>query len=197
MVREVCRRLHHTPGVARGAHATAFAGKGHKVVVAAVVTPGSGKAVGKDAAFQIFAKGLADIGPGAVVVALAVELAGTGKFMPSLEVLGYGLVQQSPLGVARVVGLGFGARLPARMRMRLRWACGGGHGAVPAWAGCLMLLVLYPASSQAEPTTGRANTPDLIASCAHFTRDVARFGSHTDAQPVPHRRATTIGSVWQ
>jgi len=129
-----------------------------------------------------------------VVVALAVELAGTGKFMPSLEVLGYGLVQQSPLGVARVVGLGFGARLPARMRMRLRWACGGGHGAVPAWAGCLMILVLYPASSQAEPTTGRANTPDLIASCAHFTRAVARFGSHTDAQPVPHHRATTIAA---
>ena len=96
--------------------------------------------------------------------------------------------------MARVVGLGFGARLPARMRMRLRWACGGGHGAVPAWAGCLMLLVLYPASSQAEPTTGRANTPDLIAACAHFTRAVARFGSHTDAQPVPHHRATTIAA---
>ena len=47
--------------------------------------------------------------------------------------------------------------------MRVRWACSGGHGAVPAWAGCLMILGLYPASSQAEPTTGRANTPDLIA----------------------------------
>ncbi len=52
---------------------------------------------------------------------------------------------------------------------------------MPAWAGCLMILGLYPASSQAEPTTGRANTPDLIASCAHFTRAVARFGS----QPTP------------
>ena len=78
--------------------------------------------------------------------------------------------------------------------MRVRWACSGGHGAVPAWAGCLMILGLYPASSQAEPTTGRANTPDLIASCAHFTRAVARFGSHTDAQPVPHHRATTIAA---
>ena len=57
-----------------------------------------------------------------------------------------------------------------------------------------MILGLYPASSQAEPTTGRANTPDLIASCAHFTRAVARFGSHTDAQPVPHHRATTIAA---
>jgi hypothetical protein len=34
----------------------------------------------------------------------------------------------------------------------------------------------------------------LIASCAHFTRAVARFGSHTDAQPVPHHRATTIAA---
>jgi hypothetical protein len=33
--------------------------------------------MGEDAAFQIFAKGLADIGPGAVVVALAIELTGT------------------------------------------------------------------------------------------------------------------------
>lgn len=28
---------------------------------------------------------------------------------------------------------------------RLRWTCGGGHGAVPAWAGCSMILLLYPA----------------------------------------------------
>jgi hypothetical protein len=69
--------------------------------------------MGEDAAFEVFAKGLADIGPGAVVVALAVELAGTGKFMPGLEVLGDGLVQQSPLGVARVVELWLCTRLPA------------------------------------------------------------------------------------
>jgi hypothetical protein len=54
--------------------------------------------------------------------------------------------------VARVVEFGFGTRLPARMRMRLRWACGGGHGAEPAWAGCLMILGLYPVLPCAEPT---------------------------------------------
>jgi hypothetical protein len=62
--------------------------------VPAVIAPGSGKAVGEDAAFEVFAKGLADIGLGGVVVALAVELAGAGKFMPSREVLGDSLVQQ-------------------------------------------------------------------------------------------------------
>ena len=50
-----------------------------------------------------------------VVVALAVELAGTGQLKQGLEVLGYGLVEQSPLGVALVVELGLGARLPARV----------------------------------------------------------------------------------
>jgi hypothetical protein len=49
--------------------------------------------------------------------------------------------------VARVVELGFGTRWPTRVRMRVRWACSGGHGAVPAWAGCLMILGLYPAST--------------------------------------------------
>ena len=49
----------------------------------------------KDAALQIFAKGLADIGLGGVVVALAVALACAGEFMPSLEVLGDGLVERA------------------------------------------------------------------------------------------------------
>ena len=75
------------------------------------------------AAFQILAKGLADMGLGGVGVALA----GTGQRMPGLKVFGNGLVEQRALGVARVVELGFGARLPARMRMRLRWACSGGQ----------------------------------------------------------------------
>ena len=71
--------------------------------------------MGKDAAFQIFAKGLTHEGPGGVVVALPVELAGTGEFMPGLKVLGNGLVQQRTLGVARVVEFGFGERWPARV----------------------------------------------------------------------------------
>ena len=79
MIAEVCRCLHHAPGVARGADTTAFAGIGDKVVVTAIVTPRPGKAVGEDAALQIFAKSLADIGLGRVVVALAVELTGAGE----------------------------------------------------------------------------------------------------------------------
>ena len=110
-----------------------------------IITPGPGKAVGEDAAFQIFAKRLADIGLGGVVVALAIELTCAGEFMPGLEMFGNGLVEQRALGVARVVELGLCTRWPARVRMRVRWACGGGHGAVSAWAGCLMILGLYPA----------------------------------------------------
>ena len=62
---------------------------GHKIVVPTVVTAGAREAVGKDAAFQVFVKGLAHKGPRCVVVALAVELACAGQRMPSLEVLGY------------------------------------------------------------------------------------------------------------
>ena len=121
MIRQMRGSLNHAPGVARGAYATAFAGIGHEVVVSAVVTPGPGKAMRKYAALQVFAKGLADIRLWGVVVALAIELAGTGQLMPSLEVFGYGLVQQRALGVARVVELGLCTRCgPARMRMRLR-----------------------------------------------------------------------------
>ena len=71
--------------------------------------------MGKDAALQIFAKGLTHEGPGGVVVPLPVELAGTGEFMPGLKVLGNGLVQQRTFGVARVVEFGFGERWPARV----------------------------------------------------------------------------------
>ena len=120
VVREVRRRLHHEPRVARGADAPALAGEGYEVVVSAIVAPGSGKAVREDAAFQIFAKGLADIGLWRVVVALPVELAGAGQLKPGLEVLGNGLVEQRALWMARVVEFGFGARWPARVRMRVR-----------------------------------------------------------------------------
>ena len=48
VIGEMCRRLHHAPGVARGAHAPAFAEKGYEEVVSAVIAPGAGKAVGVD-----------------------------------------------------------------------------------------------------------------------------------------------------
>jgi len=62
------------------------------VVMPAAIAARPGKAMGEDAAFQILAKGLAHIRLGAVVVALPVELTGTGEFMPSLEMFGNGLV---------------------------------------------------------------------------------------------------------
>ena len=115
MVAEVRGRLHHASRVAGWADPTAFAGIGDEVVMPAVIAPGSGKAMRKDAAFQILAESLADIRPWGVMVALAVELASTGEFMPGLEVLGNGLVEQRPLGVARVVEFGFCTRWPTRV----------------------------------------------------------------------------------
>ena len=82
--------------------------RGHKIVVPTVVTAGAREAVGKDAAFPVFAKGLAHKGARCVVVALAVELACAGEIKPSLKVLGNGLVQQGTLRVARAVEFGFG-----------------------------------------------------------------------------------------
>ena len=79
MIRKVCRRLCHAPGVARGADSPALAGEGYEVVVPAVGAAGAGKGVGEDAALQIFAKRLADIGLGGVVVDLPVKLACAGK----------------------------------------------------------------------------------------------------------------------
>lgn len=119
VVGEVRRLLHHAPCVSRGADATAFAGIGHEVVVAAVITPGLRKTMRKGAALQIFAESLTGIGLGGVAVALAVELTRAGEFMPSLEVFGNGLVQQRALRVAWVVELGLGTRL-LRMRVGLR-----------------------------------------------------------------------------
>ena len=138
MIAQVCCCLHHAPGVARGAHAPAFTGIGHEIVVPTIVTPRPGKPVRKNAAFQILAKGLTDIRLGGLVVALAVELIRAGQLKPSLEVLGNVLVQQRALRVARVVEFGFCPGLHVRLGMRLRWAFGGGHGAVQAGAGYLI-----------------------------------------------------------
>ena len=163
MIAEVRRCLHHAARVARGADTPALAGIGDEVVVPAVVTPRPGKAMGKDSAVQILAKRLTDIGLGAVVVALAVELTGAGQLKPGLEVFGNGLAQQRAPGVARVVEFGLCTRLPARMRMRLRWACSGWHGAVPAWAGCLMARGVHPVMHSSLLPAGSPVTPELLA----------------------------------
>ncbi len=72
----------------------------------AVITARACKAVGKDAAFKVFAKSLLDIRCRGVVGALAVKLTGACQLKPSLEVLGNRAVQQGLLGVAGVVGFG-------------------------------------------------------------------------------------------
>jgi hypothetical protein len=67
-----------------------------------------------------------------------------------------------------------------RMRVRLRGTCGDGHGAVPAWAGCLMILGLYPDWRVSLPPAG---TPihDTQISCAarHGVFALALTGSRT------------------
>ena len=106
MVTQVRSRLGHAACVARGADTAAFAGEGDQEVVTTVVAANAGKAVGEDATFEVFAKSFLYVSGRAVVVALAVELPGTGQLKPSLEVLGDRLVEQGALGVARVVGFG-------------------------------------------------------------------------------------------
>jgi len=91
VIRHMRRRLHHAPGIARGAEIPAFAVVGDEVVTSTIITPRPGKAVGKDAALQIFAKGLADVAFWGVLIALPVKLACAGEFTPGLEVFGKGV----------------------------------------------------------------------------------------------------------
>ena len=76
MVRQVRSRLGHAAGVARGADAAAFAGEGDQEVVATVIATPSRKAVGKDAAFEVLAKRLLNVGCRGVVITQAVKLSG-------------------------------------------------------------------------------------------------------------------------
>ena len=88
------------------ADAAAFAGEGDQEVATAVIAAYPRKAVGKNAAFEVFAKRFLHVGGRGVVVALPVKLARAGQLQPGLEVFGHGAVQQSALGVAGVVGFG-------------------------------------------------------------------------------------------
>ena len=113
------------------------------------------------------------------MVALPVELACTCQLKPGLKVFGYGLVEQRALRVAWVVEFGFAPCCPARMRMRLRWAGDGGHGAVPAGAECLMFWGLYPALWFSLLSAGGPVNPELIAGYAHSERAAGQFDSIT------------------
>ena len=66
----------------------------------AVTTAGAGKTVGEDVALQILLERFAHEGLGAVVVALAIELAWAGEFIPGFAVLSGAIVRarkaQSP-----------------------------------------------------------------------------------------------------
>ncbi len=95
-------RLGHAPDAARGTHTTALAGERHEEVVAAIVTVDAGKAVSKNAAFEVFAKGLLDLHSRGRVVTLAVELTGTGQLQPGLKVISDCAAQQGLLGVPGV-----------------------------------------------------------------------------------------------
>ena len=52
--------------------------------------------------------------PGGLYLGNGIHIDGAGEIKPGLKVFGHRLVQQRALGVARVVGFGFGARWPAR-----------------------------------------------------------------------------------
>ncbi len=83
-----------------------LAGKGHQVVVPAVIATCPRKAAGKDRALQKLPEGFLHVGRWRVVLALAVELTGACQFKPGLEVLGYRAAQQRALGMAWVVSFG-------------------------------------------------------------------------------------------
>jgi hypothetical protein len=75
--------LHHSPGVARGAHAAALAGEGYEALGGAVVAPDPGEAMGQDAAAQVGPEVLLD--PARHALAPWVGLGGPGQ--ESLEVV--------------------------------------------------------------------------------------------------------------
>jgi hypothetical protein len=74
---------------------------------------------GEVATLEIFAERLANIGLWCVVIALAVELAFAGNFMPSFEVVNNALVEQRALGIARVLGFRFCTRLHMQFQKTL------------------------------------------------------------------------------
>ena len=76
-------------------------------------------------------------------------------------------------------------RRPCLYRVRVRWACGGGHGAVPAWAGCLVTPSLYPALRASLLLKGSTVAPELIAAHAYYGDFDAQPGRSAPETPVP------------
>lgn len=92
----------HAPRIARGTHATTFAGVGDQKIVLALVAVGAGEAVGEDAAFEIAAEGSLDMGRRCFTVLAA------GELQPGFEVGLDDAIPQRPLGTAALVALGCG-----------------------------------------------------------------------------------------
>ena len=62
VIDQVRRCFGHAPGVARGAHATTFAGVRDQKIVLTLVAAGASKTVRENAAFESAAKGALDMG---------------------------------------------------------------------------------------------------------------------------------------
>ena len=82
------------------AHATPLAGVGDKKIVSALTTVGAGKAVSSDAAFEIAAKGVLDIGRRRRGAGLRSER------QPGLEVRWNCGIQKRELGMTALIALG-------------------------------------------------------------------------------------------
>ena len=93
-------RLDHAPGVARGAYRAAFARKGNQKIVPARPAPGTGEAVGQNAAFEVAAQLPLHVRRHAVPI--GVPLAGEPQ--AGLEVPLDRLVQRRALGAAAIHG---------------------------------------------------------------------------------------------
>ena len=118
VIDEVRRGLHHAPGIARWADGPAMAGKGNQEVVPARSAMGARKAIRKDAAFEITAKGLLDIGRRCRRVGLGRER------QPRLEVCLDKAIPQGVFGMVTLITPGAGGRRFDCGRHRRPRGCG-------------------------------------------------------------------------
>jgi hypothetical protein len=99
LVHQMCGHLGHVSGVARRAHRAAFAGKCNQEIVSAVCAPGTGEAVGQDAALQI----AAELRLHVLRHALAIGVPLAGERQIGFQMALNGAVQRSVFGVAPAI----------------------------------------------------------------------------------------------
>jgi hypothetical protein len=173
VIDQVRRCFGHAPRIARGTHATTFAGVGDQKIVLALVAVGAGEAVGEDAAFEIAAEGSLDMGRRCFTVLAA------GELQPGFEVGLDDAIPQRPLGTAALVALGCG-----------RGALSGGcHRGGPSWSGDRD-RILYISSALGRRSTaaavGSARTSASARTCPR--RVPARSCGACCVQPGEERR---------